>query len=200
MCSPLRRGGPGLAVACTLAVLHGCGGDDDQNIQPMVPMAAATCAQTPVVTARSGYPVHDMRNRPIDEAAQCEVAAYYLAGYAILSSSDTDPWNAPDALATLKLPPSAPGRDSTYHAASRPASALEPGKPLKPAAAHRGFVYAKAPEGYGEPWLCVTPRLAPARLEQGLDDCLAGLRAAAANATHLTAEAATAPGQPGPKL
>lgn len=174
MSSPLRRAGPGLAAACTLAVLHGCVGDDDQNIQPAIPMAAATCAQTPVVEAHSDYPVHDMRNRPIDEAAQCEVAAYYLAGYAILSSSDADPWNAPEALATMKLP--------------------------KSATVHRGFVYAKAPGGHGEPWLCVTPRAAPARLQQGLDDCLADLRAAAANATRLTAETAAAQSQPGSRL
>ncbi|RZT41762.1 hypothetical protein [Cupriavidus agavae] len=185
----LRGTARAAVLAAVATTLHGCGGgDDDKKVEATPNTQLASCSGMEDVQAVTGYPVYTVNAASYDA---CDVAKHYVAGYAIVSDEDIDPWAAGDKTGGFQqLSPTAvkdptPGDElviSTMPAAAPADSESVP---------HTRFVLARSADTNYTPVTCEISG-DEAALQSGLEKCLAPLRAPAPAASQSVMKAVSA--------
>lgn len=172
------------------AMLHGCGGGDDNQKAATTPNTQlASCGNLDDIAAVTGYPVYTVNASSYDV---CDVAKHYVAGYAIVSDEDIDPWATGDKnggfqqLSPTSVKEPTPGDELVI--STMPASASTDSETLP----RTRFVLAKSADTNFSP---VTCEIAgdDASLQTGLDNCLAPLRAPAQTASQSVMKSVSEP-------
>ncbi len=170
-----RRTARAAALAAMAATLNGCGGGDDNSNTAAAPTPnnqLANCTGMDQIQEVTGYPVYSVSAASYDA---CDVAKRYIAGYAIVSDEDVDPWAAGDAhggfqqLSPTKAKSPATGDDLII--SMLPASAPAEAESVP----RTRFVLAKSTDANYTPVTCEISG-DDAALEAGLENCLAPLR------------------------